>query len=549
MYEYQKPSKLLELQETEAIQDNADAQEEEKGIERFEITKRDKIFLVLIIVSSITLSIFGICKGFNFGYTISVNALLASVGFYFAKGAKKPTAFCLGSIFLSLTMSLVFSITSNLAVRFFSVIAIFVLTLSFLTLLARGSFAEGDLGIIRTIFGLLFKQSVPKFGKTVYSIFAAAPGKKNNFGRILLGILGSLPVLLIVLPLLVASDEAFSGLIAMFSDNVFSIIMKCFLGFTIALFTINYCFALKKSELRSFEPIKIRGIDNVITTSFLSVLALCYLAYMFSQLAYFFSAFSGFLPENYEFTMAEYARRGFFELCVIAGINFAIVFLTILLSRKENNKMSLTLRLICTFISIFTLLITATALAKMVMYIGEFGMTELRISTSAFMIFLFVVFIALILRLYFAKVKVIKTAFIVAGLILSLLGIFNINGIIAEYNYTGYKEGFINRTIDVEEIANLGDEGIPYLVMLTKDENASVAEKAEEELLYLLRWEEYYELDSKLVGNSPRYTLGDKKVTNPVQMTLAKKNAYAALDQYIEENPNIAQKAGNLYRY
>lgn len=549
MYEYQKPSKLLELQETEAIQENADAQEEEKGIERFEITKRDKIFLVLIIFSSLALSIIGICKGFNFGYTISLNMFLASLGLYFAKGAKKVTAFTVSTILLSFTMSLAFSITSNLAVRFFSVIAIFFLTLAFLTLLLHGRFADGDLGILRTIFALLFKQSVPKFPKTVYSIFASAPDKKNNFGRILLGILGSIPVLLIVLPLLISSDEAFSGFFSKFSENVFEIILKCIFGFTIALFTINYCFALKKQELRTFDPITIRGIDNVITTSFLSVLAVCYLAYMFSQLAYFFSAFSGFLPENYEFTMAEYARRGFFELCVIAGINFAIVFLTILLSRKENNKMSLTLRLICTFISIFTLLITATALAKMVMYIGEFGMTELRISTSAFMIFLFIVFIALILRLYFAKVKVIKTAFIVAGLILSLLGIFNINGIIAEYNYTGYKEGFINRTIDVEEIANLGDEGVPYLVMLTKDEDASVAEMAEEELLYLLRWEEYYELDSKLVGNSTRYTLGDKKVMNTAQMTLAKKNAYAALDQYIEENPNIAQKAGNLYRY
>lgn len=540
MYEYEKP---LESQEVE------ESSEEVKVRERFDITKRDKIFLVLIIISSIALSIFGICKGFNFGYTISINALMASVGFYFAKGAKKPTAFCISSILLSLTTSLVFSITSNLSVRFFSVIALFVLTLSFLTLLLHGRFADGDLGIIRTIFALLFKQSVPKLPKTVYSVFASSPDKKNNFGRILIGVLCSVPVLLIVLPLLVSSDEAFSGLISKFSDNVFSIIMKCILGFIIALLVINYCFALKKQDLRTFEPITIKGIDNVITTSFLSVLAVCYLAYMFSQLAYFFSAFSGFLPENYEFTMAEYARRGFFELCVIAGINFAIIFLTILLSRKENNKMSLTLRLICTFISVFTLLITATAIAKMVMYIGEFGMTELRISTSAFMIFLFIVFIALILRIYFTKVKVIKTAFITAGVILSLLGIFNINSIIAEYNYRGYKEGFINRTIDVEEIANLGDEGIPYLVMLTEDENASVAEKAEEELLYILKWEEYYELNSKLVGNSPRYTLGDKKVTNPAEMTLAKKNAYAALDQYIEENPNIAQKAGKLYRY
>lgn len=542
MYEYEKP---LNLEEKEIEY----KEETEKVRERFEITKRDKIYLILIIISSISLSIIGICKGFNLGYTISLNMLLATVALYFSKGAKKLTVFTVSSILLSFTMSLAFSITSNLAIRFFSVIAIFFLTLAFLTLLLHGRFADGDLGILRTIFALLFKQSVPKFGKTVYSIFASAPGKKNNFGRVLLGILGALPVLLIVLPLLISSDEAFSGLIAIFSDNVFSIILKCILGFTIALFTINYCFALKKQKLRTFDPITIKGIDNVITTSFLSVLSVCYLAYMFSQLAYFFSAFSGFLPKNYEFNVATYARRGFFELCVIAGINFAIIFLTILLSRKENNKMSLTLRLICTFISIFTLLITATAIAKMVMYIGEFGMTELRISTSAFMIFLFIIFISLIFRLYSAKVKVIKTAFLTAGIILSLLGILNTNNIVAHYNYTAHLNDWTKKEIDIEEIARLGDEGIPYLVMLTEDDNVTVAENAKDELLYIIYCEKYYELDSKYVVNSYNYTLGEKKYTGLSQMTLARKKAYDVLDEYIENNPSIAQEAGKAYGY
>lgn len=546
MYEYEKPSTIEERKE-QIIEEKT--QEPEKVWERFEITKRDKIFLVLIIFSSLALSIIGICKGFNLGYTISLNMFLASVGLYFAKGAKKVTAFTVSTIFLSFTMSLAFSITSNLAVRFFSVIAIFFLTLAFLTLLLHGRFADGDLGILRTIFALLFKQSVPKFAKTVYSIFASAPDKKNNFGRILLGILGSIPVLLIVLPLLISSDEAFSGLFAKLSENVFEIILKCIFGFTIALFTINYCFALKKQDLRTFDPITIRGIDNVITTSFLSVLSFCYLAYMFSQLAYFFSAFSGFLPKDYEFNVATYARRGFFELCVIAGINFLIVFLSILLSRKQNNKIPLTLRLICTFISVFTLLITATALAKMVLYIKSFGMTELRISTSAFMIFLVLVFIALIFRLYFAKVKVIKTAFITAGVILSLLGIFNTNNIVAQYNYTAYKEGWLETEIDTSEIASLGDEGIPYLVMLTEDENATVAENAKDELLYIIYCEKYYELDRKYVVNSYNYTLGEKKYTALSQMTLARKIAYDVLDEYIENNPRIDQEAGKAYGY
>ena len=541
MYEYEKP---LENKEVE----NGELEESVKVRERFTITSRDKVYLCLIIIASLGLSILGICKGFNFGYTVTLNLLLASVSLYFAKGAKKLTFFAVSSILLSMSMSLIFSVTTNSSVRFFSVVLIFLLVLSYLTVLLRGDFAEGDLGIIRTVFALLFKQSVPQIPKTVYSVFAGNPEKKNKFGRILIGILASLPVLLVVLPLLVSSDAAFSGLISMFSDNIFSIIMKCILGLIIAVLIINFCFALKKQDLRTFEPITVKGIDNVITISFLSVLSICYFAYMFSQLAYFFSAFSGFLPKDYEFTVAEYARKGFFELCVIAGINFVIIFITILLSRKENNKMCLPLKLICTFISFFTLLITATALAKMFMYIRSFGMTELRISTSAFMIFLFIVFIALIFRIYFKKVQVIKTAFLTAGIILSLLGIFNINSVIAEYNYAAYQNEWLE-DIDVYEIYELGDEGVPYLVMLCEDQDENVAEQAENKILRLLKNEEYYELDSNLVLNSPIYTLGEKKCTNIAQMTLAKKRAYEAIDEYLEKNPDAASKAGKSYYY
>ena len=48
-----------------------------------------------------------------------------------------------------------------------------------------------------------------------------------------------------------------------------------------------------------------------------------YLAYLFSQLAYFVGGFSGILPEG--FTRAEYARRGFFEMTCLAGVNLALM--------------------------------------------------------------------------------------------------------------------------------------------------------------------------------------------------------------------------------
>ncbi|MFZ3102315.1 MAG: DUF4153 domain-containing protein [Desulfitobacteriaceae bacterium] len=54
---------------------------------------------------------------------------------------------------------------------------------------------------------------------------------------------------------------------------------------------------------------------TVIVLSALTALNLVFIVYFLSQLTYLFSAFNNRLPEL--MTYAEYARRGFFELCTV----------------------------------------------------------------------------------------------------------------------------------------------------------------------------------------------------------------------------------------
>ena len=86
---------------------------------------------------------------------------------------------------------------------------------------------------------------------------------------------------------------------------------------------------MRKDEKKETVKKELKGIENVYVISFLSVLALVYLVYLFSQLAYFINGFFGILPEK--FIPSSYARRGFFEMSVIAGINFVIIYLSLIL--------------------------------------------------------------------------------------------------------------------------------------------------------------------------------------------------------------------------
>ena len=238
------------------------------------------------------------------------------------------------------------------------------------------------------------------------------------------------------------------------------------------IFIISYGLSLKKKVLPERKKSNFAGVEGITVGVFLSVISLCYLSYLFSQLAYFFSAFSGFLPENYEFSVSDYARRGFFEMSVIAAMNFLIIFIVLILTKKRDGKLHAGIKALCTFIAVFTLLIISTALSKMVLYIKSLGMTELRVGTSGFMIALGIIFISLIVRIYISKVRVIRTALISFAVVLTLFGCFNINSVIGEYNYNAYKNGW-TETIDTRALYYLGPEGIPYLIKLSEDKDMS----------------------------------------------------------------------------
>ena len=239
---------------------------------------------------------------------------------------------------------------------------------------------------------------------------------------------------------------------------------------------------------------EIKGRENAVVIPFLSVISVCYLMYLFSQLAYFFSAFKGILPADYKFTVSDYARRGFFEMCIIAVINLVLVFAVLLFARKSEGKICAANKAICTFIGGFTLIIIVTALSKMILYIKKLGMTELRITTSAFMLFLAVVFVSVILCIFIKGIRVLRVAFITAGCILVILGTVNVNSAIAKYNYNAYKSGLL-KDIDVQTIYDVGDEGIPYLVLLAKDSNITVAENAKEKIMLAVTGNKYYETE------------------------------------------------------
>lgn len=448
-----------------------------KKRDKFNTDGKDLIFAAVFIVGTFLGVAWGLWGGLRLGFAIAHAVALIAGSVYFFKKDSRPGVFAVICGFVSLSLAVPFAVTSNETVRMLSVPAAVALEWVWFAALAGKRSGEGDLGLLGLLLGA-FSHGFTDTPTALKSIVTDGNTKNKKAVRALTGILCAVPVLCVVIPLLVSSDAAFEGLVSRLIPDLGSLAGQIFVTLIAAPFIIGFAVSLKYRKDTVLNIRSPKGFDTAFLASFFGVLSLCYLVYLFSQTAYFFSAFSGLLPEGYEFSYAEYARRGFFELCGIAGINLVLIFFMILFARKGEKGLPAVLKAAGTFIGVFTIAVVATALSKMFMYIDNYGMTVLRLDTSAFMIFLAAVFIAVIIRCYTDRVKVLQFALVAGGVVLAVLGAVNINAVAAKYNYNAYVSGKLD-TIDVEYLVQLGEEGAPYAVKLLSDKDPNVKHQAE----------------------------------------------------------------------
>ncbi len=336
---------------------------------------------------------------------------------------------------------------------------------------------------------------------TCYGDAPRAAGKllKNkkagkNVGLAVLGLVAALPLTLIVLVLLSYSDEGFNSLMNGWFSNMPEFDMIYVIEFAFAFVVWMYLFGALSSSAepvstRYLDMTKARLIPDALGYPAVTPICLFYIIYIGMQFRYFTAAFTGVLPEGVSYS--SYARRGFFELCVVAVINLGvIVILQCFMKRGENDKRTLPLKIYTTAISVFTLFLIASAISKMVLYINEMGMTPLRIYTSWFMILLAIVFVLIIIS-QFVNIKFWKTAFASFAVMMGILCFGNIDGMIADYNVTAYETGKLE-TVDFDALIDLGTPAVRHIERLYASSDELICEGAHRAIRVIETYAEDY---------------------------------------------------------
>ena len=309
--------------------------------------------------------------------------------------------------------------------------------------------------------------------------FREAFRRSGRLGRatsaIALGLLISVPLLAVMIAELISADAAFQGLLELLPEfDLTETIVTCTWGIPLGIVLYLRGVALHhapKSAVPAKEP---RGFNPLTVNTILFAVCGLYLVYLASQLAYIVGGFSGILPED--FTLAEYARRGFFEMGRLCALNLTIMAVGVGLVRRDGRA-PLTTRLLSLFIGFVTLFLVASASAKMLLYIRSYGLTWSRVATEVFMVWLAVTTAAVCVWLFRPRLPYMKVSLLLGLALCAGLFLGDLDARVAQYNVRAYQSGRL-QTVDVDYLDDLGSGVVPWLEELTQDENEDVANKA-----------------------------------------------------------------------
>ncbi|PFO06895.1 hypothetical protein COJ85_06490 [Bacillus sp. AFS076308] len=309
-------------------------------------------------------------------------------------------------------------------------------------------------------YNIAFTASLGKLAKR-----GADDNKLIVWKKILIGVVISLPVLAVVLRLLTTADRQFALMVGGIPDLfrivdaegvmriiVVFICMAAFFG----LMQVLYIKQMKVIKLQDWQAsVK---LDTVISVTVLVLINLVYILFTIVQFRYFFS---GSLQGDY--TYAEYARKGFFELLFVTLINLSITIVVLSLGESGKNGVKRLRQVLLTILVLSSGVLLTSAFIRLSMYEEAYGFTFTRVLSHSFMIFLVVIFTYTLVKIWVEKLSLFHFYFITALIYYTTINVIDLDRIVVKENITRYEE---TGKIDANYLGSLSATGVLGLIEL-----------------------------------------------------------------------------------
>ena len=363
----------------------------------------------------------------------------------------------------------------------------------------------------------------------VFKAMFTGKGKRSGklIGKVFVGMaLAVVPTFAVAL--LLSYDKGFSDLLQRILNldgfDILSHLFSFLFGIPVGMYLFGLyissadgkCRETMTAETCQSSAERMKFVPAITALTAVLPLIFLYVVFFLSQWSYYMSGFTGVLPQN--FSYAAYAREGFFQLCTVSVLNLLVLSAVIAFMRRGSCGTKVLFKVIAITLSLFTLVLIATAIAKLVMYINSYGLTPKRVYAAWFMVLLGVIFLLIIVRQFVRRLPVVASAIVVFALMFAALALPNADGCIAKYNVDRYVSGTLE-TVDVDAMEDLGLAAVPQMVRLLD----ILEEKDDTDPLYEdTRWFLYRIHTRYFEGDTPLFAW-----SIPYQQA---KNAMAVLD-------------------
>lgn len=280
--------------------------------------------------------------------------------------------------------------------------------------------------------------------------------------KVLIGVIISVPILFIILTLLISADSQFERLIGNI-PTLLTVRADYIIRFFIILFSAFIFFGFmevlsRKKAYHIQENAKPIVMDGIITLTILVLLDLVYLLFVVVQFKYFFS---GTLEGD--FTYAEYARRGFFELLFATLINLSVTTAVIQFTKNVQGALKKVISTALTILVLSSGVLLISAFMRLTMYENAYGFTITRVLAHSFMIFLMIIFAYTLLKIWLEKLSLFHFYFIASLIYYVGMNVVNLNKIVVDQNINRFEQ---TGKIDVHYLNSLSATGVIGLIDL-----------------------------------------------------------------------------------
>ena len=308
--------------------------------------------------------------------------------------------------------------------------------------------------------GLFFLSIFRYFPAPFQALGTQMRGDRKRLGGVLIGLACALPVLVIVLLLLSSADAVFGGIFTSISDWLRETNLLRWLWWLVRILFVAllFCSGLyfltqPRAAAAPQAPAQTQEQPARSAAPFVTVLVLLNVVYAVFAVIQVVYLFGGAETAAMQGGYAQYARSGFFQLVAVAFINLVAVLLTALWLPRCEAGPRRALQVLSLLLCALTLVILASAVYRMGLYISVYGLSLLRLLTLWGMLVILAGLVAGAVKTLKPTFLFFRVFFIFALASWVLLNLACPARLIAEYNVSAYLSGAVE-TFDLSYVTD-----------------------------------------------------------------------------------------------